>query len=182
MSADEDPYTTNGKDFDLDCGGTYSRSDISGAPADSYQACVDRCSITDGCVGALYFRALSNLCVLASSIGTTTVADPDVDGARLIVQAPPGPAAGSCAALQAATPADNDYAVNNAYFVLECGRRIAGNGVEANADTFQACLEACSASGTCYGANFRRQDQNCLLLSSVGTAPQADGYDSAYLD
>lgn len=43
-----DPYTSNGKVFDVACSGAFVGGLVSRAPAADFKTCVDRCAVTSG--------------------------------------------------------------------------------------------------------------------------------------
>lgn len=171
----QDPYNTNGQDFDVQCNTGVSGSFIDVSVQPSFRGCIDACSLRAGCTGVT-FRRENSVCALALSIGSLRP-DDDQDAARIIPASTPPttpepPTPSTCSELEAA--GQDSY--NG--FDLECNTDYSGPTISSgSASSYRACIDSCT--GECRGIEWNRQASFCTLFSSIVNAGGTSAGDAA---
>ncbi|TRX89954.1 hypothetical protein FHL15_009226 [Xylaria flabelliformis] len=177
-SSDGKTYTaSNGEEFLLQCGTDHAGGDIGSLGVGSYQECLEACAARDGCIALAH---IGGACYLKGSIGAEV--KNGVSGAILKSAATETTTTTSSSTTAAGTPtptlsgiscpASNQTiytAADGDAFVVECGKDFAGGDLGAlTANTFAACVEACSNTAGCVALAY--SGSACYLKSRLNEA------------
>ncbi|KKY15345.1 putative kelch domain-containing protein [Diplodia seriata] len=142
-------YTTSKGIFQVQCGVDYAGGDLSSSSVASFEACIDDCAATDGCIDVSY---VYGACYKKGVLNANPVSVSHVWTAKL-VSASTAPI--SCPASNGATAS---IATGGTFDIL-CGTDYAGGDMVAvDTPSFEQCLEACD------------QHDGCLAVSYVAPA------------
>ncbi|KAF2723831.1 WSC-domain-containing protein [Polychaeton citri CBS 116435] len=197
-------YTSNGKNFTVECGIDHSGGDLTSLSAQSLGACLDACAQNDKCVDV---SLSGTACYLKSSLGKA-VSAPGIVGGFLSSAASPsstssgssttptGSATGSTTSTGTTTstsaiatsssiscPASNNtiYTSNSKNFTVECGIDHQGGDLTSlSASSLAACIDACAQNDKCVDVSL--SGSACYLKSSLGKAISAPGVFGGYLN
>jgi len=186
--SDTQTYTSNGKNFTIECGLDHQGGDLTSLTVSGLQGCIDACATNSQCVDAVLS---GTACYLKSSLGAA-VQNSNLAGARLSSVTVGGSAssaattstttaATSSGATSAAAspttsapscPASNGQtytAANGDQFLVECGiDHAAGDFMQAYGVTFQQCLEQCAVAPGCQALAL--SGTACYMKNSIGAA------------
>lgn len=174
-----DPYTNSATNlqFDLQCEFGALGSIFNNAPADTYQACVDRCAMsraTTGCIGIVWTPE-NGLCAQLGS-SDEPIAFPQQDLAY-VINAPP-PTSLTCDAFYSTQK--YQYTTGGRTFTLTCNLVATGQTLSTGqANSYQECMDSCGGMPACVAVNWAGQSSTCTLLSSFAGLTSDGTMDSA---
>jgi hypothetical protein len=154
--------STSGREYSIICGKEYPGGDLQGVVAESFEACVNACDATEGCIdvsyvpGYCYMKSILSTLQDAAHVWTAVLLDP--------AAAPEPVAPLSCA----------DGSINGTTFVSSAGREyvilcavdyFGGDMGMVYLDTFEKCIEACDANEGCIDVAYA--GQACYMKNQV---------------
>ena len=164
-ASDKTTYTTaNGAVFQILCGYDYAGGDLAATNTDTFEACINACDTTAGCIDVSY---VGQSCYMKNQL-RDAITDRDWIWTAKLVPAHPPP---SC---------DNNasdgqiYQAASSNFAITCGKDYAGGDLAGlSTATFEACIQACDANPEClnvayvYGACYLKKQQNPAVDSAA---------------
>ncbi|KAB2570712.1 hypothetical protein DBV05_g10607 [Lasiodiplodia theobromae] len=163
-AANGQSYTTSKGIFNIECGVDYAGGDLSSSTVASFEACINDCASTTGCIdvsyvnGACYKKSTLNSAVQVSSVWTAKLSTASTSS---------GP---SC---PASNGLSTTVSTGGAYNIL-CGTDYAGGDMkEVDTASFEACLEACDQNTGCVAVSYVAP--SCYLKNVLNT-PNAVSY------
>ncbi|KAH0433894.1 kelch domain-containing protein [Colletotrichum camelliae] len=132
--------TTTGNEYQIICGQDYAGGDLKAVDAPTFQACIETCDSTPGCIDVAY---VGPACYMKDKLNTL-VQSAWVSTALLVKR----PKALTC---QAEESHDTVFTTKDGrQYDIQCGYDYPGGDMKmVYADTFQLCLEACDDNIGC---------------------------------
>lgn len=162
--------STPGEFFQIHCGTDYYGGDLSNTAAATFEACINTCAATTGCVDVSY---IDNICYLKSSL-TSPSANSLVNNAVLL---------GAQPQICYNNRQNNSLYISGlAIYQIECQTDLPGGdmpGGESNQLTFAACINVCSTTRGCVGAAY--QGTTCYLKNQEVAGVSSSTVEAAIL-
>ncbi|OJD29358.1 kelch domain-containing protein [Diplodia corticola] len=157
-------YTTSKGAFQVVCGVDYAGGDLSSSHVASFEACIDDCASTTGCIDVSY---VYGACYKKSVLNSNPVSVASVWTAKLVT------AQTAAIACPTSNGASASISTGGTYDIL-CGTDYAGGDmVEVDTTSFEQCLEACDQHSGCLAVSYVAP--SCYLKKTL-TTPVAVSY------
>jgi hypothetical protein len=166
--------TANGQVFTIKCSTDYPGSDLPSSEQDTFEDCVNDCSITDGCIAVVYNGAS---CYKKSEYGA-----PGYNGGLMAAINEAADNVLDDLECSAADPnAPSTYTSGGVEFDVRCSTDLTGNDLRSTyQSTFKKCIADCAATTECVAVVYTGSSA-CYLKSKVGEQT-ASGNNAAILN